>query len=100
MTALVITPTQGEELLAACRASYEAREMPPYWLPALLPITSGPHQGMLAVDVGPEALGMVMIYDLTMDELPDFQLIMSLMGNPDPIELTSEEILQPVPPLI
>jgi hypothetical protein len=100
MTALVITPTQGEELLAACRASYEAREMPPYWLPALLPITAGPHQGMLAVDVGPEALAMVMIHDLTMAELPDFQIIMAMMGNPDPVELTAEETAQPVPPLI
>ena len=55
--------------------------MPPYWLPALLPITAGPHQGMLAVDVGPEALAMVMIHDLTMAELPDFQIIMAMMGN-------------------
>ncbi len=74
--------------------------MPPYWLPALLPITAGPHQGMLAVDVGPEALAMVMIHDLTMAELPDFQIIMAMMGNPDPVELTAEETAQPVPPLI
>jgi hypothetical protein len=97
MTAIILTPTQAESLLASIRATYQARDMQPYWLPYPLPITSGPHTGKCAIDVGPAALNMVMINDLTLAQLPDFQAIMAGLGNPDPVELTDEEILQPAP---
>ena len=97
MTAIILTPAEAESLLDSVRAAYQARDMQPYWLPYPLPITSGPHAGMRAIDVGPAALGMVMINDLTLAELPDFQAIMSLLGNPLPLELTDDEILQPAP---
>jgi hypothetical protein len=97
MTAIILTPAQAEALLASVRAAYAARDMAPYWLPYPLPITSGPHAGMLAVDVGPEALSMVMIGDLTLEQLPDYQAIVAGLGNPLPVELTDEETRQPVP---
>ena len=81
MTAIILTPSQAEALLASVRAAYAARDMAPYWLPYPLPITSGPHAGMLAVDVGPEALSMVMIGDLTLEQLPDYQAIIAGLGN-------------------
>ncbi len=97
MTAIIITPAQAEALLASVRAAYAARDMAPYWLPYPLPITSGPHSGMLAVDVGPEALSMVMIGDLTLEQLPDYEAIIAGLGNPPAIELTAAEIEQPAP---
>lgn len=97
MTAIILTPSQAEALLASVRAAYAARDMAPYWLPYPLPITSGPHVGMLAVDVGPEALSMVMIGDLTLEQLPDYQAIIAGLGNPPAVELTAAEIEQPEP---
>ena len=40
MTAIILTPSQAEALLASVRAAYAARDMAPYWLPYPLPITS------------------------------------------------------------
>ena len=97
MTAIILTPSQAEALLASVHAAYTARDMAPYWLPYPLPITSGPHAGMLAVDVGPEALSMVMIGDLTLEQLPDYQAIIAGLGNPPAVELTAAEIVQPAP---
>ena len=97
MTAIILTPEQAAALLASVRAAYQARDMAPYWLPYPVPITAGPHAGMLAVDVGPKAMAMVMIHDLTLEQLPDYQTIIAGLGNPPAIELTAAEIEQPTP---
>ena len=44
-----------------------------------------------------EALSMVMIGDLTLEHLPDYQAIIAGLGNPPAVELTAAEIVQPAP---
>lgn len=95
MTALLLTPDQSAGLLAAVAASYKARGMAPYWMPLPLPVRTGKHAGMIAVDVGPEALGMEMRDGLTLEELPDFAAIMKGLGNPVPVELGVEDVREP-----
>ncbi len=99
MTAIILTPEQAASLLAAVQASYQARSMAPYWQPLPMPVVAGPYQGMVAVDVGPKARGMVMIHGLTLEQLPDYQPIMDAFGGGGAVEVADADLMRPLPSL-
>jgi hypothetical protein len=96
MTALLLTPDKCAAMIDAIAATYEARQLPPYWKPMPVPVLSGPHAGKLAIDFGPEALGMQMTTGLTLAELPDFQVILCGLGNPAPVQLDAADYTPPL----
>lgn len=92
MTALLLSSAESDAMLAAVHDCYAARQMAPYWLPRPVPVLRGPHEGLMAVDLGPEALAMVMRAGVTLGALPDFASVMASMGNPGTVEVDDADL--------